>query len=61
MGATTEIDYPQVYQCKDAFYIKLTEKHLYYRQRRYIENATDRPINGVEEIIIGLCNKILGC
>jgi hypothetical protein len=61
MNVTTEIDYPQIYQDRDAFYIQIGEGYNYYRQRRCIENATDRPLSGTEEIIIALCKKILGC
>lgn len=58
---TLELDYPQIYQDKTAFYIQIREGDLYYRQRRRSESVTDMPLNGSEEVIISLCEKILGC
>lgn len=60
MDSTLNIDYPQIYQDKYAFYIQREEGGSYYRQRRYVEKATDNPMNGTEQIIISLCEKILG-
>lgn len=40
-------------------YFILTD-NIYYYQRGYVFNATDKPLDGQEEIIIALCKLVLG-
>ena len=55
------MEYPIVTTIGDKYYsIQCDAIGTIYGQRRYVFQASDKPLSGHEKIIIALCDKITG-